>query len=122
MEKSKLKYFRTKLDAEKLSLEKELATVGRRNPHNPDDWEPKYADIDTDSADNLEVAEELESYQNNISILNSLELRYNDVLKAIEKIHQNKYGICEIGGEEIEDDRLEANPAAKTCKVHISNS
>lgn len=120
MTKDKLKYFTDKLNTERKLLEEELKTVGRRNPHNPSDWEPRYTETNTDSADNLEVADEIESYQNNISILNSLESKYNEVLKAIEKIHQNKYGICEVGGEMIEEDRLEANPAAKTCKKHMN--
>jgi len=120
MTKDKLKQSESKLIAEKKLLEAELNTVGRRNPDNPNDWEPKHTDTNTDSADSLEVADEIETYQNNISILNSLELRYNEVLKAIEKIHQNKYGICEVGGEKIEVDRLEANPAAKTCIAHMN--
>ncbi len=120
MNKNKLKHFREKLEAEKKLLETELDTVGRRNPNNPSDWEPKYTNTNTDSADMLEVAEELGNYQNNISILNSLESKYNEVLKAIEKIHKNKYGVCEISGEVIEEDRLEANPSAKTCIAHMN--
>ncbi len=121
MTKDKLKHFAEKLEAEKKLLEEELKTVGRKNPHNPKDWEPRYTITDTSGADQLEVADELEKYQNNIAILNSLESKYNEVLKAIEKIHKNKYGICEISGEAIEEDRLEANPSAKTCKAHMSN-
>ncbi|MES2409697.1 MAG: TraR/DksA C4-type zinc finger protein [Patescibacteria group bacterium] len=120
MTKDKLKYFEMKLTAEKKLLEDELKTVGRRNPHNPNDWEPKYTNTNTDSADQLEVAEELENYQNNIAILNNLESKYNEVLKAIEKIHQNKYGTCEVCKETIEEDRLEANPSARTCKKHMN--
>ena len=33
---------------------------------------------------------------------------------ALEKIEAGKYGICEVSGEEIEADRLEAYPSAKT--------
>ncbi len=120
MTKDKLKYFEEKLKSERKLLEDELKTVGRRNPNNPADWEPTYSTLDTDSADQLEVADELEEYQNNIAILNNLELKYNEVLKAIEKIHHTKYGICEVGGELIEEERLEANPAAKTCKKHMN--
>lgn len=119
MTKDKLKYFEVKLLAEKKLLESELDTVGRRNPNNPSDWEPKYSTLDVDGADQLEIAEELEEYQNNIAILNNLELKYNEVLKAIEKIHHNRYGICEVSGKTIEEDRLEANPSAKTCKEYM---
>lgn len=120
MIKDKLNHFKTKLEEEKKLLEEELKTVGRINPNNPKDWEPTYTKIDTDSADMLEVAEEIEGYQNNTGILNSLEIKYNEVLKALEKIEKGTYGICEISGEQIEEDRLEANPAAKTCKTHMN--
>lgn len=121
MDKEKIKHFKSKLEEEKTVLENELRTVGRINPDNPKDWEPTYSAIDTDSADSLEVAEEISGYQNNISILNSLEIKYNEVLSALNKIESGTFGICEISGEKIEEDRLEANPAAKTCKAHINN-
>lgn len=120
MNKDKLNHFKTKLGEEKKLLIEELKTVGRVNPDNPKDWEAKYTTIDTDSADMLEVAEEIGGYQNNIGILNSLEIKYNEVLKALEKIEKGTYGKCEVSGELIEEDRLEANPAAKTCKEHMN--
>ena len=39
--------------------------------------------------------------------------------EALEKIEKGTYGICETGGEKIEEDRLEANPSARTCKAHM---
>ena len=30
------------------------------------------------------------------------------------------YGTCEVSGEQIEEDRLEADPAARTCKAHMN--
>jgi hypothetical protein len=40
---------------------------------------------------------------------------------VIKKIDENKYGLCEVCGKEIENDRLEANPSAKTCKEHMNS-
>jgi DnaK suppressor protein len=121
MNKDKINHFKSKLESEKSVLEAELKTVAHVNPKNPNDWEASYADTDTDSADMLEVADEIEGYQNNVSILNSLETRYNEVLKALESIEHNTYGVCTVSGEVIEEDRLEANPAATTCKAHMNN-
>jgi RNA polymerase-binding transcription factor DksA len=45
---------------------------------------------------------------------------WSDIKRALENIEQGTYGICEVGGEEIEEDRLEANPSARTCKAHLS--
>jgi RNA polymerase-binding transcription factor DksA len=36
-------------------------------------------------------------------------------------MEEGKYGICKVCGEEIEEARLEANPAAETCKAHLNS-
>jgi RNA polymerase-binding transcription factor DksA len=36
------------------------------------------------------------------------------------QIEKGAYGTCKICGEKIEEDRLEANPAAQTCKLHMN--
>ncbi len=112
--------FKELLQSELSLLENELSTVGRKNPDNPDDWEATESTNGTDGADELEIADSMEEFENNRGILNELEIRLNDVKVALEKIEDGKYGICEIGGEEIELDRLEANPAACTCKKHMN--
>jgi RNA polymerase-binding transcription factor DksA len=113
-------YFKTKLLEEKTMLEAELQTVGRKNPSNLADWEGKEPEMDTDRADEGEVAEGIDGLDTNNAILNDLEIRYNEILTALKKIDAGTYGICEVNGETIEEDRLEANPAAKTCKTHMN--
>ena len=111
--------FKTRLEEEKKLLEGELATVGRRNPDNPADWEATEGETNVDTADRNEVADGIEQYEEHSAILKELETRYNNILLALKKIDESKYGVCEVGGEEIEEDRLAANPAARTCKKHI---
>lgn len=120
MDKSKISQYKTKLDEELNLLEGELGTIGRRNPNNPDDWEAVPPSDNLSSADRNEVADDIEDYENNTAILKDLEIRFNEVKKALEKIEKGEFGICEVGGEVIEDDRLNANPAARTCKTHIN--
>ncbi len=58
--------------------------------------------------------------ENNNGILSELEIRYNEIKKALEKINSGKgYGLCEVCNEPIDPARLEANPAATTCKKHM---
>ena len=111
--------FKQKLEAEKEKLEEELKSVGRRNPDNPKDWEAKPAEYDADAADPNEVADTIEEFENNAGIVKQLEIRYNDILNALRKIEEGKYGLCEISGEPIEEARLMANPAARTCTKHM---
>ena len=112
--------FKGALSEELNTLEGELKTIGRINPSNPNDWEPIPGDIKTGGADKNESADGIEQFRENTEILKELEIRYNSVKLALQKIKEGKFGTCEIGGEEIEEDRLGANPAARTCKAHIN--
>ena len=113
-------YFKKKLEAEKALIEKELAKVGRVNPDNPSDWEATPpVDRDTSLADENTVADAIEGYEDNAAILKTLEDRYNDIKSGLDKIKHGTYGFCQICGKEIEAERLEANPSARTCKEHV---
>jgi RNA polymerase-binding transcription factor DksA len=113
-------HFKDKLEEELKLVESELKTVGRINPENPGDWEPTpKKDWDALNADENEVADTIEEFEDNAGILKQLEIRYNEIKKALIKIKDGGYGVCEIGGEEIEEARLEANPAATTCMKHM---
>lgn len=113
-------HFKKKLEEELTLLTKELESIGRKNPSNPADWEAKPADMDISEADRNETADRIESYEENSAILKELETRYNNVKNALKRIEENTYGVCTIGKEQIELDRLEANPAANTCIKHIN--
>ncbi len=116
-----LEHLRQKLEEEKKILIEELESVGRINPDNKEDWEARPAEIIVSSADANEVGDAYEAYRENAGILNELEIRFNNVKNALKKIEDGSYGFCKISGEPIERDRLEANPAAETCKEHMNN-
>lgn len=108
------KEFKEKLEAEKALLVEELAGLGVMNPANKD-WEavPPPVNEGEDSDEN-DMADRAEGYEERSATLGTLESRLKDVDAALEKIASGKYGICESSGEEIEIERLRANPAART--------
>lgn len=110
--------FKNKLEEELKLLEEELSSVGRRNPSNEADWEAKPNDTEPESDPN-EMADHIEDYETNTGIVKELEIRYNNVRRALDKIEKGTYGKCEITDEDIELARLEANPSARTCKDHL---
>ncbi|OGD66961.1 hypothetical protein A2442_00130 [Candidatus Campbellbacteria bacterium RIFOXYC2_FULL_35_25] len=122
MNKIDLKKYKEKLDKELANLEKELESVGRRNPSNPNDWEAKQPEENIPGADLNEVADSIDDFESNSAILNDLEAKYNNVKLALEKIEEETYGLCEVDGKPIEEARLEANPSARTCKEHINTN
>lgn len=111
--------YKTRLEEEKARLEAELASIGRRNPSNPADWEAVPAETGQE-ADPNDAADLVEGYGDNAAILNDLELRYHDVTDALTRMAAGTYGVCSVGGEAIEEDRLSADPAAHTCKTHLN--
>lgn len=112
-------HFKSKLEEELRAVESELGTVGRKNPDTPGDWEATPAEFDTLPAEDEERADKFEELENRGAILNPLELRWRDIRRALGKIAAGNYGVCEISGEPIETERLEANPAARTCIEHL---
>ena len=119
MTKIDTQHFKEKLEEEREVLEKELGKIGRRNPSNPSDWEALPDTPDIVPADKNEMADHIESYEDNTAILKELEARLNNVLLALKKIEDGAYGVCEVTKQAIEPKRLEANPAARTCTIHM---
>jgi RNA polymerase-binding transcription factor DksA len=115
-----IQYFKGKLEKERELLKSELATVGvGTNPNNPNGWEATSGGMEVDTADENEVADKMEELEENELILQQLEKQLSDVNAALEKIEKGTYGICEVSGEPIEKDRLEASPSARTCIKHM---
>ena len=106
-----------RLDEEKKKLERELASVGRKNPSSPGDWEA--AAPEEREADPNDVATNLEEFGDNDAILTDLEKRYGEVNDALARMAAGTYGKCSVCGKEIEKERLGADPAATTCKEHV---
>ncbi|MDO8728856.1 MAG: TraR/DksA C4-type zinc finger protein [bacterium] len=112
-------HFKTKLEEEERFLEEELKKVGRRNPDNLSDWEAVPTDKDSSQADENTIADNVENYEDNVAIVDTLETRYQEIKNALDKINQNIFGLCQSCNKEIDAERLEANPSAKTCREHM---
>lgn len=105
---------RAALEAEKDSLEEELAEHGKKVG---DDWEGT-SQSSGEEADLNDVADNIEALATNVPLVEELEKRYREVRKALQKMDKGTYGMCEVGNDEIPQKRLEANPAATTCIAH----
>lgn len=115
------KKYKEKLEKELKVVESELKEIAVKAPKDPNGWVPsitKETDMGSDSADENEVADEIESFEENTAIVSKLEAQYNDIKIALEKIKKGTYGKCEVGGEDIPEARLKANPSARTCISH----
>lgn len=84
------------------------------------DWIAKPEGTAVHEADANVSADIVEDWNERRATLQELETRYNNILRALQKIEAGTFGRCEISGHDIEPDRLAANPAARTCKAHMN--
>ncbi len=111
---AELEDFRATLEDERATLDAELAEHGKKSG---DDWQGmnETSGMEPDPTD---AADEIEELITNVPLVEELESRRKDVTDALRRIKDHTFGICEAGGDEIPLDRLEANPAARTCIAH----
>ena len=115
-----LDYFKTKLEQEKKSLEVDLSRIARVNPGDPADWEMKPTG-DTELAFHDEVPELLAEEGERAATEAELEQPLREINLALERLAVGAYGQCAVCDQPIELERLEANPAARTCKQHLNS-
>lgn len=114
-------HYKTQLDEDFAIITTELEKLGIHNPQVKEDWIALPQDTEIEEADENLVADRTEDWDERVATLAALETQYNDIVRALRKIELGTYGICEISGEEIEEDRLNANPSARTCKAHMDD-
>ncbi len=114
------KEFETLLLAEKKKIEETLSATATKNPLNPNEWAVTYPDLNGERADKNDMADEVEEFDNTLGINHVLEEKLTDINAALERIKINSFGICEVDGKPIDEGRLLANPAARTCVAHAA--
>ena len=115
MDKKILEELKEALVKEKAKLTKELSSFAVPDKSLKGDWDTRYKNIGEDDEEN---AQETTEYATNIPIEHSLELKLQDVERALEKIENGIYSFCEKCGEQIDIERLKAEPSARTCMQH----
>lgn len=113
--------YKAELETMLTTLEAELKTLGINNPEVPEDWQATPQGVEVAQADPNVAADRVEDWETRRATVAELETRYNNIKRALNKIEEGTYGVCEICGDEIESDRLDANPAARTNKAHIND-
>lgn len=112
--------FKNRLKEELKTVEDALKDIAVLNEETSE-WEAKGEDMETMSPtqDSNEFADKLEDFEEHREELPALATRWSEIKHALEKIESGIYGTCEVNGEPIEEERLEVNPAARTCKKHM---
>ena len=117
LDKKKIK---EKLEKERDVLMEELRGMGKLNPET-EEWEATPEEQNAPQADQNEMADRFEDFEARSSMMKTLVPRLNNILKALKGLNRDSFGKCEVCKNDIEMTRLEANPAARTCKKHIES-
>lgn len=118
MKKEQINYFKEKLLAEKALLVDELNSMGRQDERG--DWSAT-PEPHQDVGDDGDEASLIQEFDSKVARLGSLEIKYRQVASALDRIDAGTYGVCIKSGNPIEEDRLEANPSAETCKAMMNS-
>ena len=114
-----MELFRGLLENEKKDIERTLSSVGHKEAIGKvTAWEPTFPDLNPSRAEQSEVADEYEEFDNRIGVETNLAYRLTEIDAALARISSGTYGSCDVGGEPISEERLRANPAAMTCIAH----
>jgi DnaK suppressor protein len=97
---------RMKLEEELETVKQELADLGQE-------------DIDETATEPDELADRMEAIESDSSEQSALTIRNKELVAALARMDAGTYGFCEECGEKIDDERLEANAAASTCRLHM---
>jgi|SRR3989344_393793 len=114
-----IEQLKKRLLGEKALVEQELRTVGRLNPENSNDWETTAENSNLDPAEQEERAAGISGFADRNAVEFELEERFNEIKGALLHMEKGTYGKCIVCKKDIEEDRLNAYPAAQTCKVHM---
>ena len=117
IDERQLEELRDALEVERNTLEEELGGHGRVQS-TTGDWQGNSSGLEGTEADPTDAADQIEELVTNVPLVEELERQHRDVVDALKKMDTDTYGICEVGKEQIPIERLEANPAARTCIAH----
>ncbi len=115
LDKKKIK---EKLEKERDVLLAEMKDMGKLNTET-EEWEATPEEQTFPESDQNDMADRFEDFEARSSMMRTLEPRLNNILKALKSLNNDSFGKCKVCKKDIEMARLEANPAARTCKKHL---
>lgn len=112
MDKGLIEEIKKKLESERGRLIEQLEEMTKEKSFDKDKIQAKWQEYGSKEEDSaVEVAE----FQDNISLERRLETNLEKIEKALKKIEEDNYGVCENCENSIEDERLLVYPEAQHC-------
>jgi DnaK suppressor protein len=96
----------------KTQIMRELKADTVKNPKSDTEYDALFPDFGDKEDEN---AAEVAAFEGNLSMEKNLEVSLTQVDRALAKIENGTYGLCEKCGQPISADRLQAFPSAAAC-------
>ena len=110
--------YKKKLEDERLVLMDSLSRMGKNVNNN--EWEAIPTEVNEIESDENDMADRFEDYEKDSEEVRALSARLREIDHALLHMKNGKFGVCRVCGKKIEGDRMNANPAATTCKEHLN--
>lgn len=117
LDKKKIK---EQLEHERDVLLEQMKDMGKLDVETGE-WEAIPQELEFPESDENDKADRFEDFEARSSRMRTLEPRLTNILKALKRLNRDSFGKCEVCKKDIELARLEANPAARTCKQHLES-
>lgn len=111
-------------DAARRQLEDEQERLGRlrdsieRNRLRDEPEEDSSAELSHFDQHPADAASDAFEREKDFAILDRVQTELDDVERALRRLDEGTYGSCEVCGVAIDDERLQARPAARFCIEH----
>ncbi|OGY95062.1 MAG: hypothetical protein A3J95_00675 [Candidatus Komeilibacteria bacterium RIFOXYC2_FULL_45_12] len=112
MSQAFLKNIKENLLERKAKLKAQLNTFAEKDPKQEDNYNsdfPEFGDKEDENAAEVAV------FESNLSLEDTLEQSLEMINRALQKIENGAYGLCEKCGETINEERLKIMPTATKC-------
>ena len=115
MNKKQIELLKKKLEEDKESLQGTLQRFAKENDKLKGDWKTVYPDFNPNESGLEEEADEVEEYSTLLKVEHALEIKLKNINRALGKMKEGNYGLCEKCGEEIPYEKLSLVPETKIC-------
>lgn len=108
---------RQRLDEERARLEQVRASVSEDEVSDESET-ASFGELSSDQQHQADLGTETFEREKDLSVLGRVEQGLADVEHALRRLDEGTYGLCEVCGRPIGDERLDAVPAARFCLTH----
>ncbi|MBF8982212.1 TraR/DksA C4-type zinc finger protein [Lutibacter sp. B2] len=113
MNKEKINHFKNMLLKEKINTQKTLKSMNENEPNSS--MQNYFSELSVYDNHPADIGTEMFEMEMNMCLKNSEDVYIRKIDDVLDRMENGNYGICELCGKEISEERLEILPISKLC-------